>query len=192
MSQIVRRLSVKLALAAGLVAIVSPAAFCQALDSSPATVSLSATLSESLTISATPSAVSFNLVSGGTAAGSAPVAITTTWVLKSSRSTVTLTGWFSNAAQALTSGGATPVYIPTSEVLGQLNSGTFTAFTQSPGSGDLGVAGASLVLFTQAITTTNVSANRTDNLNLEIDLASQTQLPAGSYTGTLNLEAQAL
>jgi hypothetical protein len=191
-SNSIKKVSIKLAIAAGLAAMVSPAAFCQALDSSPATVSLTATLSESLTISATPAAVNFSLVSGGTATGSAPVAIKTTWVLSSSRSSVTLTGWFSSATQALSSGGATPVYIPTSEVLGQVNSGTFNAFTQSPAAGALGVAGASLALFTQSVTTANVSANRTDNLNLEINLASQPQLPAGTYDGTLNLEAQAL
>lgn len=192
MSNIVKKVSVKLAVAAGLVVLATPAVFCQALDSSPATVSLSATLNESLTISATPAAVSFNLVSGGTAAGSAPVAITTTWVLSSARSTVTLTGWFTNAAQALSSGGATPVYIPTSEVLGKLGSGTYNAFTQSPTGSAPGVSGASLLLFTQSIGTTNVSSNRDDNLNLEINLASQTQLPAGTYNGTLNLEAEAL
>lgn len=192
MSNSVRKLSITLAIAAGLAAVVSPAAFGQALDSSPATVALSATLSESLTISATPATVNFSLVSGGTATGSAPVAIKTTWVLSGSRSSVTLTGWFTNADQALSSGGATPVYVPTSEVLGQVNSGTFNAFTQSPAAGSPGVAGASLVLFTQTVTTTNVSSNRTDDLNLEINLASQPQLPAGTYNGTLNLEAQAL
>jgi hypothetical protein len=192
MSNSLRQLSIKLMITAGLAVAASPAIFCQALNSSPATVSLSATLNESLTISATPAAVSFNLVSGGTATGSAPVAVTTTWVLKSSRATVTLTGWFTNAAQALSSGGATPVYIPTSEVLGQLNSGTFSAFTGSPATGAPGVAGASLLLYTQAISTTNVSSNRTDNLNLEINLSSQPQLPAATYNGTLNLEAQAL
>lgn len=192
MSNIVKKLSVQLAVAAGLVALASPAAFCQALDSSPATVALTATLSESLTISATPGAVSLNLVAGGTAASPTAVQVTTTWVLSSARSTVTLTGWFANAAQALSSGGATPVYIPTSEVLGKVNSGTYTAFTQSPTGTAPGVAGASLVMFTQAVNSANVSSNRVDNLNLEINLASQTQLPAGVYNGTLNLKAEAL
>jgi len=172
----------------------SPAAFGQ-LNSNTATVSLTATLGETLSISATPTSTSFTLVAGGSANASAPVAITTSWVLGASRASVTLTGWFATAAQALTSGGSSPVYIPTSEVLGQVTTGsptTFTAFTQSPGTGGLGVTGASLVLFTQAISNTNRNANRTDNLNLQINLTSQPQLPAGTYTGTLNLQAQAL
>jgi hypothetical protein len=56
----------------------------------------------------------------------------------------------------------------------------------------LGTAGAALTLFSQSLSSTNRTANRTDNLNLEINLASQPQLPAGSYTGTLNIQAQAL
>ncbi len=183
-----------LMIAAVLMVASSPAAFCQ-LNSNTATVALTATLPEALSISATPTSTSFTLVAGGTAQATAPVAITQTWVLDSSRATVTLIGWFANAAQALTSGGSSPVYIPTSEVLGQVTTGsptTFTAFTASPGTGQPGVSGASLVLTSTAISSTNRNSNRTDNLNLEINLSSQTQLPAGTYTGTLNLEAQAL
>jgi hypothetical protein len=184
-----------LILVLALIALASPAAFSQSINSNSSTVALTATLAESLTISATPSAVTFNLVSGGTATGNAPVAITQAWVLGATNVSVTLTGWFSNAAQALTSGGSSPVYIPTSEVLGQVTTGaptTYTAFTQTPGTGALGVAGASLVLTTTAITNTNRAAGRSDNLNLQINLTSQPQLPAGTYTGTLNLQAQAL
>lgn len=184
----------RLVLALGLLAVTTPAALCQ-LNSNTATVSLNATLAESLTVAATPSAVNFNLVAGGTATGSAPVAITTTWVMSGSRSTVTLTGYFSSATAALTSGGTSPVNIPTSEVFGQVTTGsptTYTAFTQSPSGTGLGVSGASLQLFQQAISGTNRASNRSDNLNLQINLTGQPQLPAGTYTGTLNLQAQAL
>ncbi len=190
-----KRLFGGLMMAAALIAALSPSAFGQATNSNTATVSLTATLPEGLSISATPTATSFTLVAGGTAQATAPVAITQTWVLNASRATVTLIGWFANASQALTSGGSSPVYIPTSEVLGQVTTGsptTFTAFTATPGTGQPGVTGASLVLTSTAITNTNRSATRTDNLNLEINLTSQPQLPAGNYTGTLNLQAQAL
>jgi hypothetical protein len=59
------------------------AAFCQ-LNSNTASVALRATLGESLTVAATPSAVAIPLVAGGTATGTSPVAITTTWVLSAS------------------------------------------------------------------------------------------------------------
>ncbi len=185
----------KLMVALGVVALATPAAFCQSLNSNTATVALTATLNESLTVAATPNAVTFALVSGGTATGSAPVAMTTSWIMKGSRSTVTLTGYFSSATSALIGSASSPASIPTSEVLGQVTTGTpttMTAFTQSPTGSALGVAGASLVLLTQAITGTNRASSRTDNLNLKINLASQQQLPADTYTGTLNLQAQAL
>jgi len=168
------------------------------LNSNTATVTLQATLGESLTVTAAPTSgtnVTFALVSGGTATGSAPVAMTTSWVMKSSRASVTMTGYFTSATQALAGTGSSPSYIPTSEILGQVTTGaptSFTAFTQTPGTGALGTAGASLVLFTQAISGTNRASSRSDNLNLEINLTSQPQLPADTYTGTLNLQAQAL
>lgn len=183
-----------LAVAMG-VAVASTSGFCAATNSNASTVTLTATLSESLTISATPTAVTFNLVQGGTATGSAPVAITSSWMLNNTRTSVTLTGWFSSAAQAMAGTGTGAQYIPTSEIYGQVTTGaptTFTAFTQTVTGSALGVSGASLVLYTDAITNTNRYVTRTDDLNLQINLATQPQLAADTYTGTLNLQAQAL
>jgi hypothetical protein len=165
------------------------------LNSNTAAVTLTATLGESLTVSASNTA-SITLVSGAAATtGANPVAMTTTWVLNKNRTSVTLVGYFANATAALSDGGSPAVNIPTSEVFGQVTTGaptTYTAFTSSPTGNGLGNAGATLTLFTQAISSTNRSATRADNLNLKIDLTSQPQLPAGTYTGTLNLQAQAL
>ncbi|HEY6445994.1 MAG TPA: hypothetical protein VIY53_06015 [Acidobacteriaceae bacterium] len=197
MSRLTKLISAGLMMGLAFFLLSAPAAHGQ-LNSNTATVTLSATLGESLTVSAAPtsgSAVNFTLVSGGTATGSAPVAMTTSWVMKGSRSSVTMTGYFSSAAQAMAGTGSSPAYIPTSEILGQVTTGaptTFTAFTQTPTGSALGTAGASLVLFTQAVSGTNRASSRTDNLNLQINLTSQPQLPADTYTGTLNLQAQAL
>ncbi|HWB32200.1 MAG TPA: hypothetical protein VG714_03410 [Acidobacteriaceae bacterium] len=161
------------------------------LNSNTATVTLNATLGESLTVAATPTTVNFTLVGGGVAAGSAPVAITTSWVLAAGRANVVLDAYFSDPTQAL-SGGSPVSYIPTSEVLGQMTTGTpttYSAFTQTAA---LGSAGAGLTLFTQALNSSNRSSSRTDNLDLEIDLSAQPQLPAATYIGTLTLQAQAL
>jgi hypothetical protein len=178
------------AVAVGVIVLSSPMAFSQ-LNSSTTSVSLTATLGESLTVSATPSTVTFALVSGGTATGNSAVAITTTWVVAQSRANVVLDAYFGSTTQAL-SGGTPVVKIPPSEVFGQVLTGTPTAFTAFTQTGALGTAGAGLTLFTQAITTANYAATRTDNLTLEINLASQPQLPAGTYTGTLTIQAQAL
>lgn len=183
--------SYKLILVAILFMLGTSGAVCQ-LNSNTASVALRATLGESLTVAATPSTVAIPLVSGGTAAGTSPVAITTTWVLSASRTTVTLVGYFASATVALTDGATTPANIPASQVLGQVTTGTPTSFTAFTQTAPLGTAGAGLTLFTQGLSGANRTANRTDNLNLEINLASQPQLPAGNYTGTLNIQAQAL
>jgi len=162
------------------------------ITSSTATVTLTATLGESLSISASPGSVSFTLVQGGTATGSSAVAIHTTWLLLPTRANLYLDGYFAAAASALTDGDATPDLIPTSAVLGQVPTGSptsYTAFTQNTA---LGPNGAGLLLFTQALTALNRAGTRTDNLSLEINLSALPQLPAGTYTGTLTLQAQAL
>jgi hypothetical protein len=163
------------------------------LNSNTVTITLNAALSESISVSATPSTISFTLVAGGTATGSSPVAITTTWVLASSRANVVLDGYFASSSAAL-SGSASPVVsIPSSEVYGLMSTGSPTTYTAFSADTALGPTGAGLLLFTQALSSTNRNASRTDNLSLEINLTAQPQLPAASnYTGSLFLQAQAL
>ena len=162
----------------------------QILSNTPS-ITLNATLAESLTIAATPSTVSFTLVAGGTANASAPVAITTTWVLAQGRANVVLDAYFASATAALSS-GAPVSNIPSSAVYGLVSTGTPTSYTAFTQTAALGTASAGLTLFTQALTASNRNANRTDNLALQINLTSLPQLPAASYTGSLILAAQAL
>ena len=56
-----------------------------------------------------------------------------------------------------------------------------------------GAANAGLKLATVPITAANRSANRTDAMTFNINLTGGTlpQLPANTYTGTLNIQAQA-
>jgi hypothetical protein len=115
--------------------------------------------------------------------------MTTTWVLSASRANVVLVGYFTTAASALTNGS---VNIPSSEVYGTVATGTPTTATAFTQSGVVGTASAGLTMFTQALSASNRAATRTDNLALQINLTAQPQLPASTYTGTLNLEAQAL
>ena len=160
------------------------------LNSNPANVVLTATLLESLTVVALPSAVDFNLAPGGEAIGSSPVTITTTWILGVTRTVVNLHASFSSSTVALTDGSTHN--IPSANVFGQVTTGTapsFTAFTQTA---PFGAAGAGLKLISQPLTVINLTSSRTDTLNLKIDLTSGPNLPAGVYVGTLNIQAQAL
>lgn len=184
----------KLVCAAGILAFATAAASAQTtpLNSSAATVSLNATLAESLTIAATPGNVAITLVPGGNSAAK-PVNITTQWVLNPSRTNVSLYGYFTSATSALTDGATTPDNIPTANVFGQVANGLPTAYTAFTQTTPFGGAGAGLKLASTAITTgTNSATTQHNTLNLRINLTTLKQLPAGTYTGTLYLVAQAL
>ncbi len=140
----------------------------------------------SLGISASPSTISLTLVAGGQAFGSSAISIQTAANL-SVLSSLSLYAFFTNSAALSSSSGDT---IPASMVYGRCPTGSptaFTAFTQSaPFSAASGL---------QLYRTGNLvmlGSGRTDSLFLMIDLSATPQLPAGSYTGTLILQAQAL
>jgi hypothetical protein len=155
------------------------------LNSNAATVNLTATLPESLTIAATPAAVNFTLAASGTAPGSAQISVTSAWALLATRSSVTLYAFASSATAALTDGAGHN--IPAANLTGSPNSGAFSPFT---GNSPFGT-GTSLTIFTQAITTANLNTTRTDTLNLAINTTGL-NLPVATYTGVLTIRAQAI
>ena len=146
------------------------------------------TLGDTLTLTASPSAINFALVSKGVALGSSPIVVTTTWSGISLLSSVNLYAYFSSSTAAL-SGSSPIVNIPTANVLGKDTSGIPTAFTQFTQTTP--IAGASLHLY--SITSIlSLGGSHVDNLSLEIDLTTLPQLPAATYSGVLLLQAQAL
>ena len=158
------------------------------LNSNEASVSLSATLLESLTVSVLPGAVNFSLTSGSaTNPGNVTVAVTTSWTLALTRDTVTLYGYFSSASSALAhTSPVNTVDIPSSRVEVSVNGGANQPFNQTVA---FGAAGAGRQLASQSISVLNVIGSRTDTVALNINLSSY-QLPADVYTGTLRLRAQ--
>jgi hypothetical protein len=148
-------------------------------------VNLNATLTTSLTVNASPGLVNFTLVPSGTVTGSAVINVTTAWTLKPSVGAVTTYAYFATAAAALTDG--TGDNIPSANVSGSVNGGAFGAFTgASPFAGS-----TSVTLSSTRILGNNKTGTHTDTLNLQINTAGLS-LPAGTYTGVLNIEAQAL
>jgi hypothetical protein len=119
----------------------------------------------------------------------APVVIRTEWdVSPGQTNTVNLVAYFSLPAQALVSGVTS---IPSSRVLGRMTTGlptVFTAITQN-GVGGVGSAGGSLQLFSVNISGGNKNASRTDNLDLQLNLVGSPPLPAGTFSGVLNIRA---
>ena len=118
-----------------------------------------------------------------------PVNITTSWNLATLITAVDLVAYFTIPTAALVNG---PNSIPSSRMLGRVVTGvprTFTAFAQNP-IGGVGTPGGSLHLFRQFILAPiNSVGQRTDNLDLQLDLRGIPNLPAGTYAGTLNIRA---
>jgi hypothetical protein len=168
--------------ALAFVLVLAPASHAQ-LNSNLATVNLNAVLGEAITVSAGPATVNFVLVPNGVANGSAPVSITTTWALATTRTDVNLYAYFSTA-DALTDGAGNN--IPTANVGGSVNSGPSGTFTNVTPFGANGMA-----VFTQALGAGTYNANRADTIDLTIDTAGL-GLPSATYTGTLNIQAQAI
>jgi hypothetical protein len=130
-----------------------------------------------------------SLIDGALNSFPSPVVIQTNWnVSPGQTAIVNLVAYFPVPAQALTGGGT---QIPSSRVLGRMATGlpvAFTAMTQAPTAG-VGTSGGSLQLFAQPISGGNKQSSRTDNLDLELDLAGFPALRAGAYSGTLTLQA---
>jgi hypothetical protein len=175
------------ALAIGLLGL--PAGAAAQVNSTEATASLSATLSESLTVSLLPGSTSFTLTgNSATNAGSATIAATTTWTLSAARTGLALYAYFTTAATALVHTDTNnSVDIPSSRVEVSVNGGALAALNQSVA---FGGAAAGRQLFSLAITPANASGSRVDTLALNINLNGLV-LPADSYNGTLRVRAQA-
>lgn len=160
------------------------------LNSTAQTIALNATLSESLTVGLSANSVNFTLAAGSnTNPGSTGVTATTKWALATGRSSVSLYAYFASSASALTDGAGDN--IPSSAFSIADNGGGAAALTNTVA---FGGANAGLRLANVAIAAGNFSGNRTDAMTFNIDLSGGTlpSLPAATYTGTLNIQAQAL
>jgi len=169
--------------AAALVLTMSQASHAQ-LNSNNATVNLNAVLGESLTVAAGPATVNFALAANGPANGSAPVSITTSWALAKTRTTVKLYAYFSSA-NALNDGAGDN--IPTSKVTGSVNGAAAAPFTSAT---PFGANGMTVFSVTLGAATFN-STHGPDTIALTIDTTGL-GLPAATYTGVLNIQAQAI
>jgi len=170
----------------GLVCLVPAEA--QVLNSAAHSITLTAVLSESLTVTLSASAVNFTLVAGRAAnPGSVPITATTNWTLNPTRGHVRIYAYFANSAAALTDGAGDN--IPSAHFRISDNAGAFRALTHTV---PFGGAGAGLLLSTTAITKANRTGSHTDTMDFNINLLTLPKLPADTYTGTLTIQAQAI
>lgn len=122
---------------------------------------------------------------------SSPVNMTTEWQADATVSVVDLVGYFSNPMAALSG----PSYdLPSGRIKGRMLTGratTFAPFADAAVAG-VGTPGATLHLFRQSIIApVNGVGQRTDDLELQLDLRGLPHLPSGTYRGTLTLRAVA-
>jgi hypothetical protein len=173
--------------ALGLAVAMSQASNAQALNSNVATVALNAVLAESLTVAAGPATVNFTpLAPNGTTNGSAPVVITTTWALGKARVSMKVYAGFTSAI-ALTDGAGDN--IPTANITGAVNGGAAAPFTGA--SGPIASNNA-ITVFSQVVGAVGTfNSTHSDSVALQINTTGLA-LPAGTYTGTLTIQAQAI
>jgi hypothetical protein len=185
------RLQAKLGTAAvvALLAVMLAApASAQVLNSAASTITLNAVLSQSITLTLSANAVNFNLTSGSAAnPGSTSITATTSWTLKPSVGNLKVYAFFGNSGSALTDGAGNN--IPSADFQISNNGGAFTALTNTV---PFGGANAGLQLSSTPILGNNKSGTRNDVMNFNINLVPLPNLPAGSYTGTLTIQAQAI
>ncbi|HUK46287.1 MAG TPA: hypothetical protein VLW06_01800 [Terriglobales bacterium] len=157
------------------------------LNSGAQTIALNAKLTESLTLNLSANAVNFTLAAGAASnPGSTNITATTTWVLQPGRTAVGVYAYFTSSTAALTDGAGDN--IPSADFYISDNGGASTALTSTVA---FGGANAGFQLANVAITGANKNSNRTDAMAFNINLSSLPQLPANTYTGTLNIQAQA-
>ena len=158
------------------------------LNSNTGTVTINANLPESLTVNLTNTTITIplteNTASNTQTAPVAGTSITTAWVLQPGR-TAAKVFVYSATANPLTNGTDT---IPATSIKVSNNGigGTYTALAAGTPFGTGLQIGATI-----NITGANRSSSRIDTVFFAIDTTFNAQLSAGTYTGTLNVQAQA-
>jgi len=160
----------------------------QVRNSGASPIALNAVLSDSITLTLSGNAVNFNLVAGNASnPGSTSITATTTWTLKPSVGNLRLYAFFSSSTSALSDGAGNN--IPSADFQISANAGPFAALT---GTVPFGGANAGLLVSTVRILGNNKTGTHSDVMNFNINLTPLPNLPSGTYTGTLTIQAQAI
>jgi hypothetical protein len=185
------RIQGKLGVLAALVlvaAMFAAPAQAQVRNSGASPIALNAVLSDSITLTLSGNAVNFNLVAGNASnPGSTSITATTTWTLKPSVGNLRLYAFFSSSTSALSDGAGNN--IPSADFQISANAGPFAALTNTV---PFGGANAGLLVSTVRILGNNKTGTHSDVMNFNINLTPLPNLPSGTYTGTLTIQAQAI
>lgn len=159
----------------------------QVKNSGAQTITLNAVLLDGISVNLSGNSVNFTLAAGSpTNAGSTGITATTNWNTKAGRN-ITVYAYFASATTALSDGFGDR--IPSSDFSLSDNGGAYATLTNTVA---FGGAGAGLQLYTVKVTGTTKKGSHADAMLFNINLSTIPQLPAGTYTGTLNIQAQAI
>ncbi len=163
-------------------------AVAQVKNSGASAITLQAVLTDSISLTLSANAVNFTMTPGsGTNAGSTAITATTRWLLKPSVNSVKVYAFFASSAAALTDGAGNN--IPSADFQISNNAGPMTALTNTVA---FGGANAGLQLSSTRILGNNRTGSHTDSMKFNINLAPLPNLPPGTYTGILTIQAQAI
>ena len=172
----------------GLAMMLSASIASAQLNSGAQSIALNATLTESLTLNLSANTVSFTLSAGSpTNAGSTGITANTAWTLAPGRTAVGVYAYFGSATAALTDGTNN---IPSSAFYIADNGNPSVPLINTV---SFGAGSAGLQLANVPITAGNRSGSRSDAMifNINLSTGSLPLLPASTYTGVLNIQAQA-
>ena len=178
-------------------AIATTPASAQVLNSNAGTVTLNATLPESITLTVqTGASVNFTLAANTASnAGSTTTTVKTAWVLKTSRTAVGVWAFVNSGAAALSDGtNNIPASAVSAAATGSVSAGGALNTSTSGGAGVpafIGAGGTGVQIGNIALTAANRASSTTTTITWNIDTTVTPQLPASAYTGTVNIQAQA-
>lgn len=182
MNRTILRKSVPAILFAAILFLLPVAAQAQQLVSTAATVSLTYTVAESISVAVSPTSLTLSTTPQN-------ITVTTTYLVNSTRTAIGEFAYFSSATAALSNGS---VHIPSSDILYLTDGGTNANCTNGMYNGasnyggvfaGLGVAGANCGPVNYNLSFTGGSGTLSDWIQLSINPAASI-LP-GTYTGTL-------
>jgi len=152
------------------------------LSSSVAPIGLLAVLPSSIGINISAVHLTVSVDNPSIPSATIQVPVTSFWHLGSSSTSVELIGYFDSPQQALAD--AHGHWIPSDRVQGSLAGQQMRPFTETS---SVGVAGATRAFYHQAISRDNLSASRSDVLEIRVDRIADLSLGSGVYQGVLRL-----
>lgn len=175
-----------LALAIGRLCVPFAAAAQQHSNIANTTINMS--VGENITIIPPTQAVTLNYTSGSTTTPPATFQITTLWQLANTHTSLHANWWFASSTAALSAGPS--ANIPTSNVFSNVDGSAYSNCTAAadvlvPSAVSGSTCNVGLVI---PLTAANFAGQQSDTIGLELQGLPLT-LPAGTYTGVLNIQA---